>query len=124
MTIDQLPFVQPGGEEALERFVAERVFQNPRAGDGIVGWRIIECSASRVRIVGRMWLIEDQSQQVFFVELISTNENEFRWTISFGLLAIGSSRRPRDLENATILIESADQAEWQSEFSGSQRISD
>jgi hypothetical protein len=109
---------------ALDGFIgsclfARDVWDSPREGDGIGAHRIVERTSTRVRMTGRIWLIADQSQESFWLDLEIDPEapDHVRWTLYFTLIEYGRGR-PRDLRDAHYFIQAPEEGTWETTVSG------
>ena len=73
MTFDALTLLDERSL-ALERFLgaclfARGIWDSTRAGDGIADVRVLEGGSTHLTVIGRVWLIADQTQETFCLEL-------------------------------------------------------
>ncbi len=105
---------------AIETFVSARlcdagIWKHPRESDGIGAYRFVERTATRARIVGRIWTIADQVEHHFWLDL-ERGEDALVWSLHFEVDPDGrSERRMRHMVDA---LEDGDQVRWLHEARG------
>ena len=100
------------------------VWPSPREGDGIARLRVIERTRSRVRLIGRVWMIAGQvdgtgQQESFWLDLSqdSAGLERVSFSLHFGLSSFGRGR-PRDLKDAVELMDTPEQGTWRAFLTG------
>ena len=114
-------FGEPEDNEALERFVGEcltagGVWSGWREADGIAYVRPVEVTPDSRRLLGRIWQIDTQAQEPFWLDLTEESDGRVRWTLHFGLVAFG--HHPRDLRNVMALMTAPEEGTWRHLLTG------
>ena len=112
-----LPWLGEGEvDQVLDPFLGQclsraGIWSSPREGDGIARLRVVERTALRVRLLGRVWLIKNQNQEPFWLDLDEESGGSGRilWTLHFGLLSFG---RARDLRDVVDLMNTPEEGAW------------
>jgi len=109
---------------ALALFVSERLFEagvwrSARASDGVAAYRVVLLTGESARLKGRIWLVADQTQKTFWLDLEEANRSsEFiRWTLYFDISSFGRGRE-RNLLTAFEVLDAPENAVWRTTLSG------
>jgi hypothetical protein len=123
-------FGESDADQMLDAFLGQCLYEagvwsSPRGGDGIARLRVVERTSSRVRLLGRIRLIESQLQEPFWLDLAEDiyGGGRIRWTLRFGLLSFGRGR-PRDLRDAVHLMGAPEDGAWRVLLDGAAVIED
>ncbi len=98
---------------ALERFVARALFQgrvwdSTRTSDGVSAYRVVERTATRLRICGEIWEI-NQSRRLFWLEVERSRPGSgFAWSVRFD----ARFESERCARSAVTALERPDGVEW------------
>jgi hypothetical protein len=114
-------FGESEDNEALERLVGEcltagGVWSGWREADGISYVRPVEATPGSLRLLGRIWLIDTQAQEPFWLDLTEEGDGRVRWALHFGLMAFGQT--PRDLRNVMALMTAPEEGTWRHFLTG------
>jgi hypothetical protein len=90
------------------------IWSSPREGDGIARLRVVERTSGRLRLLGRIWLISDQGQEPFWLEL-TEERDRIHWTLHFGLMSFGQRR---DLRDVVDLMTAPEEGAWRVRLDG------
>jgi len=122
--VSLLTLLPPEPAHALDRFVSccltdGGVWDDLRTSDGVVSARVVERSAERVQMCGRIYEIDDQSLHGFWLELDRSGDG-VTWRLHFDVVA-SSLRRAR---NAIDSCDRAEDTEWRVSLTGHAEIRD
>jgi hypothetical protein len=133
MIFDTLRMLCPDdadGDLALDLFIgrclfARDVWDSPHESDGIGDHRFVERTDSRVRMTGSIWLIADQSQELFWLDLEIEPEgsDHVHWSLHFKLIEYGRVRL-RDLRDACYFIQAPEEGTWETTVPGTAIVRD
>ena len=76
---------------------------------------MMERTPDEVRLLGRIWLIERQREESFWLDLAEDDGNCFSWTLHLGLTSFG---RGRDVRHAGDLMDAPEQGTWRVVLNG------
>jgi hypothetical protein len=105
--------------DAIEAFVVDCLTAegtwSGRESDGIATLRVVERTATRASIAGRIWLVASQIQEPFWIVAERDRSGDVRWSLHYGL-PVDTTRRARD---AVLVADSPDAITWRASLLGS-----
>lgn len=121
-----LRFGEPDADQSLDPFLGQCLFRAggwsfPREGDGIARLRVVECTGTRVRLNARVWMIDGQRQETFWLDLPGPEEHVLDSPLRSVVVRLGA---PRDLKDAIDLMNAPEQGTWRVVLTGTALVDD